>query len=113
MYAGPVGRSTGLQSAGRALSLAQSAATTASSGLQYAAACYAGAQPARGLPAGTACREVGVMTLRRKLSAEEQTKMGESGLRYFEAHFDFSSLVAELKDHFKATRGVWERNKAI
>ena len=47
-----------------------------------------------------------------KLSAGEKNKLGEKGLRYFKAHFNFPSLVAELKDHFKATRGVWERNKA-
>jgi glycosyltransferase involved in cell wall biosynthesis len=46
------------------------------------------------------------------LSAEEQIKPGERGLRYFKDHFNFTSLVAELIDHFKATRAVWERNKA-
>ena len=47
-----------------------------------------------------------------KLSVEEQAKMGESGRRYFKAHFNFRSLVTELKEHFKAVNGFWERNKA-
>lgn len=46
------------------------------------------------------------------LSAEKQINLGESGLRYFKAHFNFSPLVAELKNHFIATRDFWERNKA-